>query len=400
MKRPDRKTTLNIAIAAFLSVLLVLTLVPSTSGTIDFRTLCLICGERGLADAILNVILFMPLGLLLGARIRSRVVAYVLAIGISTGIEFAQVFIPGRDSSFADIIYNGLGAVLGVGLARAWRMWLLPGERGIRRLGLIATVGAVSVLVGTDYLMRPAFPSMQYDAAWTPRLRHVVHYEGSLLEASVGGTSTPDGMLGESQAVRSKLLAGEPMQAVVITGAPPAGAAPLLTINGFQMEIASLSLERLDLIFRYRMRSDALRLDSPELLYREAMRGVRPGRTVRIEASRPGKAYCLAVDDSRLCGLGFTPADGWSLLLWSARLPAWLPALLGVVWLAGISFPSGFWSASGRHAVAGALVLVVTLAAVPAAGQLQATPFPHYLAAILGVGAGRAVRAGLTGKRR
>lgn len=400
MKRPNRDTTLNIGIAAVLSILLVLTLAPSSSGTIDFRTLCLICGERGLADAILNVVLFMPLGLLLGARIRSRVVAYVFAIGISTGIEFAQVFIPGRDSSFADIVYNGLGAVVGVGLARAWHLWLIPGERAIRRLGLIATTGAVAVFAGTDYLMRPAFPAMQYDVAWTPRLRHLVHYEGSVLKASVGGTNAPDGMLGASEEVRSELLAGEPMRVVIITGAPPAGSAPLLTVNGFQMEIASLSLDRFKLSYRYRMRSDALRLDSPELFFRGAMEGLRPGRTVRIEATRPGKAYCLAVDDSRRCGLGFTVADGWSLLLWSARLPAWLPALLGLAWLAGLSFPSGFWSASGRHAVASALVLAAALAAVPAAGQLLAAPWPHYVALMLGLGAGRAVRAGLSGRSR
>ena len=55
MRRPDRNVGLNIAIGMILALLLVLTLAPSSANTIDFRSLCLICGERGLADAILNV---------------------------------------------------------------------------------------------------------------------------------------------------------------------------------------------------------------------------------------------------------------------------------------------------------------------------------------------------------
>jgi len=392
VKRPDRNSALNIAIAVILLLLLVLTLAPSRSGTIDFREFCLICGERGMADTLLNIALFMPLGLVLGARIRSSVRAYTLAVAISTGIEFAQVFIPGRDSSIADIVFNGLGAALGVGLARSWELWLLPQPRTARLLAAIATLGALSVFAATDLLLRPAFPSAQYDASWTPRHSHRVYYEGSVLAASVGGTPTPGGLLADSERVRARLLAGEPLQAVITAGAVPNGTAPLLMINGVQMQIASLSVDHFDLVFRYRMRSDALRLDRPQLRYGGAFLGVRPGQMVRAGAERNGKTYCMWVDDSRQCGLGFTLGDGWSLL-WSPSLPAWLGAVLSLIWLAGIATPTGFWAPGIREAAAGAMAVGLGLVLVPIFGTLLATPWPQYLAASAGLALGWTLRA-------
>lgn len=388
MKRPDRNSVLNIAIAVIMALLLVLTLAPSRSGTIDFREFCLICGERGMADTLLNIALFMPLGLILGARIRSSVRAYALAVAISTSIEFAQVFIPGRDSSIADIVFNGLGAALGVGLARSWELWLLPQPRTARLLGAIAALGAVSVFAATDLLLRPAFPSAQYDASWTPRFSHRVYYEGSVIAASVGETSIPGGLLADSEVVRAGLLAGKPVRATVVAGAAPDGTAPLLSINGVQMQIASLSVDHFDLVFRYRMRSDALRLDRPQLRYGGAFLGVRPGQMVRVGAERNGKAYCMWVDDSRHCGLGFTLGDGWSLLLWSPSLPAWLGALLSLIWLALIATPAGFWAPGFREATAGAIAVGLGLVLVPIFGTLLATPWPQYLAASAGLALG------------
>ncbi len=388
MKRPDRDVALNIVIGLILALLLVLTLAPSRSGTIDFRNLCLICGERGLADTFLNIALFVPLGVALGARVGSNIRAYALAVAISTAIELAQVFIPGRDSSLADIVFNGLGGALGVGLARSWRFWLLPNRRTGRLMAAIATLGAVSGLGATNLLLQPVFPSVQYDAAWTPRLRHLVYYEGSVLSAAVGETSTPDGLLDDSESVRVQLLAGAPMKAVIVAGAAPRGTAPLLSINGIQMEIASLSVDRFDLIFRYRMQSDGLRLDRPELRYSGAFLGVRPGEILQVGAERSGEAYCLWVNDSSRCGLGFTLGDGWSLLLWSPSMPAWLTPLLGLIWLTGIAIPTGFWAPGNRQAAAGMVTIWLGLALIPRVGSLLATPWPHFAAVLVGVSLG------------
>ncbi len=392
MRRPDRNVALNIATGTILALLLAVTLTPSSSTTIDFRSLCLICGERGLADTILNIALFMPLGFALGTRIQSGLRAYVIAVAISTGIEFAQVFIPGRDSSLADIVFNGLGAALGVGLARSWRLWLLPSPRAARSLGALAALGALAVLATTDLLMRPDFPSMQYDAAWTPRSRNMVHYEGSVLQASVGETATPNGLLADSETVREQLLAGEPLHGSIVAGAVPDGTAIVLSINGFQLEVASLRLHRFDLVFRYRMRSNALRLDRPQLRIPGALLEVSPGEIIPIGAERRGRDYCMWVGDFRRCDLGFTLGDGWSLLLWTPNLPVALASLLGLIWLAGLTVPVGYWTPGIRSAAVGAAAIGLALALIPGFGYLLTTPWPQFAAAVAGVALGRTLQ--------
>ena len=42
------------------------TLTPNGGPVARILSFCLLCGERGTADAILNVVLFLPLGLLIG----------------------------------------------------------------------------------------------------------------------------------------------------------------------------------------------------------------------------------------------------------------------------------------------------------------------------------------------
>ena len=67
-----------------------------------------------------NVILFIPFGLLIALMMRTRHWG-ILAVGIvvaSTVIEVGQaVFLPGRVASFADILANTLGGMIGIGLA-------------------------------------------------------------------------------------------------------------------------------------------------------------------------------------------------------------------------------------------------------------------------------------------
>src|SRR5690606_4383985 len=63
--RMQRKTVAVLAAASFIAAL---TLVPVGGGAPEQLSSCLICGARGTADAVLNVILFIPLGAALAAR--------------------------------------------------------------------------------------------------------------------------------------------------------------------------------------------------------------------------------------------------------------------------------------------------------------------------------------------
>jgi len=75
----------------------------------------------GTRDAILNVLLFMPFGFGLAGLLRRRglsrftTAAISLLAGalLSYSVEFAQFFIPGRDSGWEDIFTNGSGSLAG-----------------------------------------------------------------------------------------------------------------------------------------------------------------------------------------------------------------------------------------------------------------------------------------------
>ncbi|HKV70942.1 MAG TPA: VanZ family protein, partial [Gemmatimonadales bacterium] len=114
---------------------------------------CIACGDRGRADFILNVILFLPFGCaigLAGARWRT---ALWSGLFLSTCIELTQTFVPGRDTSLGDVISNSAGAVLGffiagviVAAARRHQSPALPTA--------LATALALVMVAGTGVALR------------------------------------------------------------------------------------------------------------------------------------------------------------------------------------------------------------------------------------------------------
>lgn len=80
------------------------------------------------ADAVDNVLLFVPLGLALyfsfgrpAARLAASALAW-LALGL--GLQWVQFFLPGRVASLADAINNAIGLSLGLWLAQRVAPWL------------------------------------------------------------------------------------------------------------------------------------------------------------------------------------------------------------------------------------------------------------------------------------
>ena len=103
-RKADPSWTVLIA----LSLILALTLAPGSTSTPTAD--CFWCGEFATADFILNVALFVPLGLALG--VSSGVAAWaaiLIAIVVSGGVELAQLAIPGRYPTLSDVLANLLG---------------------------------------------------------------------------------------------------------------------------------------------------------------------------------------------------------------------------------------------------------------------------------------------------
>jgi hypothetical protein len=106
----------------------ILTVTLGSGGRRSFQpfSYCLLCGERGSADAILNFILFIPLGFALGRGLGWRSATLAFPILLTVAIELSQTMIPGRYPALSDILTNGSGGLTGLWLA-------LPG-RGLDRM--------------------------------------------------------------------------------------------------------------------------------------------------------------------------------------------------------------------------------------------------------------------------
>lgn len=113
---------------------------------------------RGL-DVVLNVLLFAPLGMLLVLWLRPRVESWGLtslivgttAFTLSISIEVIQQWLPSRTSSFADVVSNTAGAVIGAIAYRAFGPSAIPRLQRFRREtsrpGRLTIFAALSVLI-------------------------------------------------------------------------------------------------------------------------------------------------------------------------------------------------------------------------------------------------------------
>ena len=76
----------------------------------------------GRGDLVANILLFAPFGYV-GIHAGHRgVVVLALAAALGAGLQIAQVWLPDRDPSLQDAVWNLAGAGLGVFAARRWRL--------------------------------------------------------------------------------------------------------------------------------------------------------------------------------------------------------------------------------------------------------------------------------------
>src|SRR5690606_31700674 len=112
---------------------------------------CLLCRPRAVADAVLNVAMFVPVGMLLATVLRPLPTVAV-ALALTSAIELLQLLVPGRDPSPGDILFNTLGAAVGLAILRVGHGWLRPGARLGTGLAVGWTALAVGVMFGTGWM--------------------------------------------------------------------------------------------------------------------------------------------------------------------------------------------------------------------------------------------------------
>jgi hypothetical protein len=355
---------------------------------------CLVCGEVGGTDVVLNLLLFAPFaaGLaLLGLRTRRvLVIAALVSLTIET-LQFAWV--PGRDASLSDLLTNSIGAAIVAWLVHRRSGFLRPNPRRAGWLSLAGVLAWVSLEVAAAWSLQPSLPETSYWGQWAPDLGFLDRFRGTVLGAAVAGDSLPPHRLTGSEVVRRQLLqSGGPVTARAITGDPPQNLAPIVSVfDGRSTEIFLLGQRRKEAVFRLRTRVADLRLRPPAIRIPNAVPAT-PGDSLVLSASYAAGRYSLRVEARGQTAertLAATPNWAWSYFMpfgdyalgEDAR---WLTAL----WVAGLLLPIGFWaSRSGTCSVIVAVWagIVLTLALVPRIFDLPSLHPSEYLAAAAGL---------------
>ena len=357
---------------------------------------CLLCGERGGADGILNFLLFVPLGIALMAATGRAIRVVVFAVMLSIVIEVLQGMIPGRYPTLGDVVYNTVGGATGIGLAAVTRQLLRPSGRLAGVLTVGAGTAAAVLLFMAGVLLAPSFPATIYYGQWTADLGYMEAYEGQVFEASLGSMFLGSERTSNPELAVELLRSGAPLEAQAVAGPAPPALAPIVSIfDESAVEVLVLGADATDLVLRVRYRANELRLDRPDLWIRHAFAATRPGDMIRLRAENRGEGYSLSLDEHEYAPLRHTPGEGWALLLHPERTAPWLDSTLSLAWVAGPLILAGWWAPGLGWAVGAFSLAVSGMAMAAAAGPLTDIAVAEILAAFGGVMLGVVLRRAL-----
>ncbi len=359
---------------------------------------CLVCGEYGTVDLLLNVLLFIPLGLGLRWSGLSRRGAQLIVTATTITIELLQwKFIAGRDASLSDVLTNSLGGALGIGLADTWPQLLLPAPWAARQILLVMAAAFVTVWGGTARALSPALPATRWFSQLAPEGVYLDDFRGTVVSVAVNGLALRSSdEIAQSGPLRQSMLEdGVTVTATAVTYGPTRFLASILSIfDEHQKEILVLGQDGRDLVFRPRLLSRSLRLHSPAIRLANLI-SEAPGDSVRtVGHLGDGWLSLRAQSGSRMASLDLrlSPSWGWTFLLpyeYALGREAYLGTAL---WVAGFLLPLGYWSVRSERSIANRLVPVVAaaigLTVVPWLNGLPVAHWSEWVAAAVGIQAG------------
>ncbi|HEX6107198.1 MAG TPA: VanZ family protein [Gemmatimonadales bacterium] len=381
------------------------TLVPVPEAALDSALtplLCLVCGDRGGVDVLLNVLLFLPWGF--GLRLASG--SWRAAVGtgalLSLFVELLQLTaVPGRDASLSDLITNSSGAGLGALAASGLTTLVRPDPRRAWHLLIAGAAAVMGLSALSAWLQAPWFGDGTLITA-TARASWPWVFPGRVTSVTMAGAPRmTGGVPSDSGALRAALREGRTeLEARVVSGAPPGSRRWIFLVREDTHNRLVLGQHRRTAVLGVPARSLRFRLNSPTL----ELPGAFPADTgvpVALEAGTRELSLWITASHSgttRAVRVALSPAQGWTLVapfnLGLGPRGRWITALL----LSGALLPLGYWAAASRRGPAAlatlAAVPLVALLAVPAAGGYQPVHWSEWLAAGSGAAAGWALFRG------
>jgi hypothetical protein len=378
------------------AVILALTLWPNPaqaelSATTPF--LCLPCGPSGASDLFRNILLFIPLGVALGARGTGLGTALMLCAAMTGVIEFLQyAVIPGRDAALADIAANTAG-----GLAGAWL-----GQRGMGALFMSpraaavvtvswATLGVLAIgLMG--WSLPSSLPHGTWYGQWAPFGDEPKWFTGDVIEVTLGRRRLPHWRLADSETRRRELAEDTVrLDARVVSMLPPPEGLSIVALADSNGKLIELNQGERDLSFSLRTKAALIALHSPWFVRRDVMPPIA-GDTLVVEGTY-WRGYATLNGES----LELSALDGWSLVMPAASGTA-LAVLVTILWLIALFAPIGWYGGQVPSSAWAAAPVLVLLADAVMMSRLGGTPYPaswEVAVATLAAFAGRVAVAAL-----
>lgn len=381
-----------IAAIAILIGILLLTSTPSFAASAPERLVfCLSCHERRTADALVNVLLFAPLGASLAvAGWPLRRIARV-SLGTSTAIEVMQYWIPGRYSDVVDLVSNTGGGIVGAWLALHAFAWLRAARPARRLWGAAAVVPLVVALTG--WCLAPGATLPAY-AHWRPDFATTEQWTGEVRQVRFDGVVFPEGWVADPPAVRAWLLREPAIGVEAHAGRATRRVSPIFMItDSLQRDVLMIGALGEDLLWQPRTRAANLLLDAPGFRFEGALAGIAPGAPLTLEVVPTADGPCLTVNGATRCHRAPSAASAWAILYSPETWRAARRRSLDLVTSALLLLPIGaLLGRVTRRAAAGATLVV--LAGSAAAAVLTGLAPPGALESA-GAALGLAVGVGL-----
>jgi len=349
-------------VALALGLVALATLLPTHGpGGDEVPFWCLGCGDYALADAVANVVLFVPLGWALSRAGLKPYLGLALILTTTSGIEWLQhALISGRVASVADILTNALGGSAGMGLPA-----LARGVVATPRHASRAAIGYGALLVAclSVGLAMQVIPLPQR-LDWTEGSGDTVHYvpfTGSVRALRVDGVPVT---MHERLDVPARTVTDIAVD--LRSGRPDTGVAQVLIAwlpNG--QGWTWLEQRDRDLHVHLASASDGARLRGHEAWLRHTM-PVTAGEPLRVRLVVRRFTYRIVIATSAgavVREAGISAGDGWRLFTPGEREGGPWTTLLTAGWMAGLLWPLGYLASARSRAavVVAALSAGVTL---------------------------------------
>lgn len=239
--------------------------------TLETAWTCLVCGEAGVADVLLNLLLFVPLGLslrLLGWRCLPTV---AIAATFTIMVEGVQATVlQGRDASLSDVLANTLGAVVGWMAASRLREALDPSRQVAARLAALWFGLGAMVWLGTAWGLAPeGSPQAPWVGQHTRVWPGYEPFPGQLLSAAVNEVEIPNNPLATTPAIHDSLALT--IRLTLAEHVTPERPVSILRVVDGAGRIQIAAGRRGDaLVVGSRVRADRVRLRSPSYRFPRA----------------------------------------------------------------------------------------------------------------------------------